>query len=140
MAFQSAKSIALIPEIDLLKIEEPCFKMDLEGEWGSRFPILDCFNMEWGFFEGELGSGLIERSLFVALLFLAISTGTGLINTFELFLLELLSMSLLLEGPQLINLDDLIIYGLLLGEASTFSLNLRSRFFIPLFFIILAIS
>jgi hypothetical protein len=35
----------------------------------------------------------------------------------ELFLREPLSMILLLEGPQLINLEDLIIYGLLLGEA-----------------------
>ena len=109
--------MALIPEIDLLKIDEPCFKMDFVGDWGSRFPMFDCFNMEWGFFEGVLGSGLIERSLFVALLFLAISTGTGLINTLELFLREPLSMILLLEGPQLINLEDLIIYGLLLGEA-----------------------
>lgn len=63
--------------------------------------------------------------------------------TFEPFFFELdrvISFSGLLDGPQLINLEDFIIYGAFLGEASTFYLSLSSKFLIPLPFIILAIS
>jgi hypothetical protein len=43
---QSAKSIALIPEIDLLRIVEVCLRIDLVGE-GTSFRIVEvCFRMD----------------------------------------------------------------------------------------------
>ena len=60
--------MALIPERDRVRTDE------------------DCFNIEIGFFYGVIG--VEAESLLNSLLFLPISTGTGLIKTFEFLLLR----------------------------------------------------
>lgn len=104
---------------------------------------MDCLRIDCGLLPGEAGYGLCDRSFLETILLRTMSTGTGLIITFELFFLEferVISFYGLLEGPQLISLEDLIISGAFLGDAYTFSLNLSNRFLIPFPFIILAIS
>ena len=137
----SAKSMALMPEMDLLRMVEVCFRMDLVGEFGSLAIIEDCFRIDCGFLVGERGSGLEERSFLATMLFRTMSTGTGLIMTLELFFRELVrAISLEGLGPQLISFEDLMISSSFFGEASTFSLKRCSRFLMPLLFIILVIS
>ena len=126
--------------MDLLRIWDVAFSIDLVGDCVSPFD--DCFKIEC-LFAGDAGYGLWESSFFATILFRTMSTGTGFIMTFELFLLEferVSSFSTAWDGPQLISFEDLIIYTPFLGEASTFSLNLSKRFFIPLVFIIFSIS
>lgn len=127
--------MALIPDMDLLRICELCFRIDLVGDWSPR---VDCLRMDR--FAGEGLSGLSDRSRLLALLFWTISTGTGLIMTLELFLLEMRSFSAAGGGPQDMSLLDLIISGAFLGEVSTFYLRRMRRFLMLLPFIILAIS
>lgn len=135
---QSAKSMALMPEMDLLSTVEVCLRMDLVGE---SFLMMElCLRMDWGFL-GEEGSGVGERSFLEAMLLRTMSTGTGLIMTLEVFFLELKGGSLgAFFGPQLMSLEDLMISGAFCGEASTFSLRRRRRFLMPLLFIMRAIS
>lgn len=120
--------------MDLVRMLEVCLRIDFTGEETSL--LVFC----WALI-GEM-LRFYSFSFFITWLFLTTSTGTGLIRTFELFLLEEYSIYLLrlLGGPQLINLDDWMISGAFVGEDSTFSLNLRSRFFTPLFFIIFSMS
>jgi hypothetical protein len=82
----------------------------------------------------------LEVSCLVALLFRAMSTGTGLISTFELFLFDEGSLRGLLLGPQVISLEHLIIYGYFLPENYTFSLRRSSRFLTPELFAMRASS
>ena len=51
---QSANSIALMPEMDLLSTVDVCFRMDFVGE-ASFFIIELCFRIDCGFFVGEEG-------------------------------------------------------------------------------------
>ncbi len=126
--------------MDLLRIWDVAFSIDLVGDCVSSFD--DCFKIEC-LLAGDAGYGLWELSFFATILFRTMSTGTGFIVTFELFFFEferVSSFSTAWDGPQLISFEDLIIYTPFLGEASTFSLNLNKRFFIPLVFIIFSIS
>lgn len=86
--------------MDLVRMLEVCLRIDFTGEETSL--LVFC----WALI-GEM-LRFYSFSFFITWLFLTTSTGTGLIRTFELFLLEEYSIYLLrlLGGPQLINLDD----------------------------------
>jgi hypothetical protein len=98
--------------------------MDLVGE-----DVLDAF---W---VASLG-----LSCLITLLFLTMSTGTGLISTFPMPLLDGGSLVGLFLGPQVISFEHLMTYGYFLPETSTFSRNLSSKFFTPEFLAIRASS
>ena len=92
------KSIALIPEMDLVRTDEDCFKIDV------------------GFFSGERVGDDYFR---ISWLFLPMSTGTGFISTFEFLRVGLCTLSAyfccfwtgdwLPLGPQLSNLEFVMI-------------------------------
>lgn len=45
--------MALMPEMDLLRMVEVCFRIDLVGECGSLAIIVDCLRIDCGFLVGE---------------------------------------------------------------------------------------